>query len=37
MKHVLTNLAELSGLLAVGIHRDRFSCETTNLFINTVL
>ena len=32
MKHVLTNQ---SGLLVVGIHKDRFSRDTTHLFIIT--
>ena len=28
-------MAEQSGLLVVGIHKDRFSCDTTHLFIIT--
>ena len=30
-----TSVAEQSGLLVVGIHKDRFSCDTTHLFIIT--
>ena len=30
-----TSVAEQSGLLVVGIYKDRFSCDTTHLFIIT--